>query len=143
MKKGIMKLTVMTFVLAIIFSTSAMAQRSGDDFKKGNRPSPEERAAKSLEKMTKKLELNDYQVDQIKAMQENTIAQAESIKNSDMERADKKEAIKALRDEQKNELKALLDAEQLEKFEKWEAKREERGGKGKGKGKGPRGERPE
>ena len=66
--------------------------------------------------------------------------QSKSIKDSDLERAEKKEAIKAIRDEHKNELKALLDAGQLEKFEAWEAKREERGGK---KGKGKRGERPE
>lgn len=132
MKKGIMKLTVMTFVLAIIFSTSAMAQKPGNSFKKGKgeRPSPEDRAARLLERMTKKLDLNDYQVDQIEALNTNMLAQTAAIKESDLEREEKKEAIKTLRDAHKDNIKALLDAEQSSKFEKWQ---ENRGNKRKGR----------
>jgi protein CpxP len=133
MKKGL-KFIVATFILAIVFNSSVMAQPGGQD---GERPSPEERAEKQLEKLTKKLELNDYQVDQIAYLSTDFVSQAKAIKDGDLEREQKREEMKALKDGMNNEIKALLDAMQLEKFEKILAKREEKGNKG-GKGKGNR-----
>ena len=138
MKKGL-KFIVATFVLAIIFSSSVIAQpdhKKGEKPNKGEKPSPEERAEKRLDKLTKKLELNDYQVDQIKYLNTDFVSQAEAIKNGDLEREQKREEIKALIDNMNNEIKALLDATQLEKFEKMLAKKDEKGGKGKGHNKG-------
>ncbi|MGK0390432.1 MAG: protein CpxP [Maribacter sp.] len=132
MKKGL-KFVVATFVLAIIFNSSAMAQRGGQDGEspaKGERPSPEERAEKQLEKLTKKLDLSDYQVDQIAYLNTDLISQAETIKDGDLEREQKREEMKALMNGMNNEIKALLDDTQLDKFEKMLAKREEKGNKG-------------
>lgn len=143
MKKGL-KFVMMTLVLAVVFNSSAMAQRGGNNGERpdrGERPSPQERAEKKLDKLTKKLELNDYQVDRIRDLSDDFISQAETIKNGNLERDQKREEMKALRDGMNNEIKALLDATQLEKYEEILArKKDKKGNKSKGN-RPPRGDR--
>ncbi len=139
MKKGMMKSIVASLVMAIIFSTGAIAQKGVAtlDANSGNKPTPEERANKRTDQMIKKLELNDRQAEQVRSLNLAVLSEVKSIKNSDIPREDKKDKVRFIRDRHIDQISAILTTEQNVKFEKWlEKKKDKRAGKGKKGGKG-------
>ncbi len=136
MKKGFLKSVLATLILAIVCTSGMMAQRGqGKLAHNGERPSPTERAERITQKMTERLDLNDYQSDQVASLNLDLANEIKSLKESDMPREEKKAAAKELRDEYNSNIVEILTPEQNEKFLKWQEKRKgKRGGKGKGKG---------
>ncbi len=143
-----MKSVLATLILAIVCTTGIFAQKGqGKQVRNGEKPTPEERATRMTEKMTKKLELNDYQSDQMASLNLNLAQNVLEIKNSDLEREEKRESIKSLRDNYNSKVAGILSPEQNTKFLQWQENRKgKRGGKGQrggGKGNCPsKGERP-
>ncbi len=136
MIKQRMKFPFAVLVMIVLVLGQSYAQRGQQ--MNGERPSPEERAAKMTEKMTEKLGLNDYQSDQIAALNTDLAASLGSLKDSDLTRDEKKEAAKSLRDTYNSNVSGILDADQYQKFQKWQEKKMDRR-KGQRGGKGKRG----
>ncbi len=129
-----MKFVLGTFLAIVFISSAALAQR-GPMPNNGDRPSPEERAEKRTEKMAEKLGLDDYQTAVLSDLNLATAQELQNIRNSELEREEKKEAAKSVKENYLVEMENLLTPEQFELFEEL---REKRKGKGKGKGKSGR-----
>ncbi len=77
-----------------------------------------EMGEKRMEMMKTKLGLSDNQVLKMKAQHEATHAQLKAIKQDQtLSRADKKEKMKAIKDEAMQQRKSILSAEQIKKME--------------------------
>ena len=77
-----------------------------------------EMGEKRMEMMKTKLGLNDDQVLKMKAQHEATHAQLKAIKQDQtLSRADKKEKMKAIKDEAMQQRKSILSTEQMKKME--------------------------
>ena len=88
---------------------------------------PEERAAKHTEKLTKKLSLSPEQTAKVAAINTEFAAKRKAAKEAE----GGKEAKEALRSEHKAAIKAVLTAEQIAIFDTM--KKGRRGGKGRGR----------
>ena len=120
--------------LMIFFSINLATAQDGDK----NR-TPETRAQKQTERLTKKLSLNETQVTQIAAINLEYANKMAALKSDSADKEANKTAKKSLRTEQSSAIKALLTPEQVEKYnEKGDRKR---GGKKGGKGKSANAER--
>ena len=145
MKKQILKSTVATLMLAIMFSAVSFAQGKGPKQQDGKRPSPTERAEKMTQRMVKQLGLNDYQTDQIRPLNIRLAEQLGEIRDSDMTKEEKKAATKAPKKAYNEEIKGILTEEQYKKFRMARKRHQRKGGKGGGKkgGKGRPAQTPE
>ncbi len=140
MKRNQLKSIAATFILAFVMVIGVNAQNGERPGQRGERPnhSPEERAEKMTQRMTKKLELSEIQASQVASMNQNLAAQLAQIKQSDLEREEKREEVKALHTAYNAQMEGILSAEQYDKFiiaqERRRDKIKENRGKGKGKG---------
>ncbi len=129
-----LKSIVATLILAIVCTAGITAQatfKSKKHNQNGDRPTPTERAERITEKMTKKLELSDYQSDQVGDLNLNLANQISSIRKSEMTKDEKREEIKGLRTGYQSSISGILTPEQNEKWLQWienrKNKREESG----------------
>ncbi len=143
MKRNQLRSIAATFILALIMVVGVNAQNGERPGPRGERPnhSPEERAEKMTQRMTKKLGLNEIQVSQVASMNQNHAAQLAQIKQSDLEREEKKAKAQELHAAYNQQMEGILSAEQYDKFITAQERRRDKikGNRGKGKGKGRRG----
>lgn len=111
-------------VCGLLFSviTFAKAQDGGRQM-----PSPEERAKRSVDRLTEKLGLTDDQKSKITAI---FLDQAAAITKARQESKGDRDAMRAqvqkINDESDAKITALLNDDQKKKFEAWKAERKER-----------------
>ena len=129
--------SIFTSLLALVFIIAAgtMSAQTTDRFDRGERErlSPEQRAEKQTERMTKQLDLTEAQQAEVKRINE-AFAKKQETHREDM---------RLTREAHKTALEQVLTAEQRKKAEaliaQRKAKREERGGKSDRKGRFQRG----
>ena len=88
---------------------------------------PEQRAEKRTEVLTKKLDLTTEQQSKVAELNQSTIKEVESIKNnSSLSKEEKKKAIKQLRETRRTELRSMLTTDQKQKMDKMKEKRDQK-----------------
>ena len=88
---------------------------------------PEQRAEKRTEVLTKKLDLTTEQQLKVAELNQSTIKEVESIKNnSSLSKEEKKKAIKQLRETRRTELRSMLTTDQQQKMDKMKEKRDQK-----------------
>lgn len=128
-----MKKIMMTLGLTMMMALSVFAQQRGG----GERPSAEDRAKRSTERMAEHLGLSDAQKEQILNLNLEFAKQQEAQRAEQREQGEaRKEAMQA----QEEKIKAVLTPEQAEK---WEAAKKERREGDRRRGRGQRGGRGE
>ena len=86
---------------------------------------PEQRAEKRTEVLTKKLDLTTEQQSKVAELNNSVIKETEAIKNNtNLSKEEKKKAVKQLRESKRNEIRAALSTEQQQKFDKMKEKRD-------------------
>ncbi len=139
--KQTMKIFGATLMLALMMSTVVMAQ---DHVKRqnpqGEKPSPEERAERMTTKMTQHLGLNDLQAEQIGIMNSSFTSSVASIHESNLEKEQKKTALKEAFSNYEGQIQNVLTEEQFNKFLKakerrLEKRKDRKNGSCSGKGK--------
>ncbi len=130
-KKLILALSIFTASFTINID-SAKAQDAGVQNVAQQDLTPEQRAAKQVQRLTKALTLTNDQVAQIQPMLLELNQKRESIKNA----SDKRAALKEMRDlvsAQDEKMKTILNADQFTKYQdiKDDAKEKMRGRKGR------------
>lgn len=121
-------------ICGLLFSVITFAQAQQDGGRKMK--SPEERAQKNAENLTKKLSLNDEQKTKATAIfleQANAVNKAREAGSGDKEA--RKAEMKKLSDETDAKISALLTEDQKKTYETWKAERKDkmkRGGRGDG-----------
>ena len=125
MKSSIKVITALLLFFAICTATSA--QRGGE------RPSPEEMAARQTKQMTEKLQLDEAQTAKVKEINLTYAKKMQEVRDNNRgNREAMREAVTALQKEKSAELKTVLSEEQLKSYEEMLAKRGgRRGGPGK------------
>lgn len=113
--------TIKSFALTAILSGTTLFSFAQDKEVK----TPEQRAEKKTEILTKKLDLTTDQQTKVADMNQATAKEVDAIKNNaNLSKEEKKSAIKQLRETKRNELKAILTTEQQQKLDKMQEKRE-------------------
>ncbi|OJJ20941.1 hypothetical protein BKI52_10200 [marine bacterium AO1-C] len=107
-------------VLMILFANTAQAQRGN----RGQLGTPEERADKATQRLTKKLGLDADQSTKVKA----SMLKFETARQTARSNRDRS-AVKAARETFRNEMKGILTPEQYTKFEETQKKRKGRRGR--------------
>lgn len=88
---------------------------------------PEQRAEKRTEILTKKLDLTVEQQSKVAELNNSAIKEAEAIRNNtDLSKEEKKSAVKQLRESKRNEIRTTLSTEQQQKFDKMKEKRDQK-----------------
>jgi protein CpxP len=88
---------------------------------------PEQRAEKKTEILTKKLDLNANQQTKVAEMNLKTAKEVDAIKsNQNLSKEEKKNAVKQLRETKQAELRGVLSSDQQQKFDKMKEKREQK-----------------
>jgi hypothetical protein len=88
---------------------------------------PEQRAEKKTEILTKKLDLNADQQTKVAEMNLKTAKEVDAIKNNqNLSKEEKKSAVKQLRETKQTELRGVLSSDQQQKFDKMKEKREQK-----------------
>ena len=88
---------------------------------------PEQRAEKKTEILTKKLDLNTEQHSKVAEMNQMTAKEIAAIKsNSQISKEEKRSMIKQLRQRSQTELRTILNSDQQQKFDKMKEKMEQR-----------------
>ena len=89
-----------------------------EQFRKEGKGDKNMNSEKRMGKMKSTLDLTDEQVAKLKTQKESFKSKAEAIKNNESLTADqKKDQLKALRDEKRNSFKSILTPDQLKKLE--------------------------
>jgi Spy/CpxP family protein refolding chaperone len=89
-----------------------------EQFRKEGKGAKNMNSGKRMGKMKSTLDLTDEQVAKLKTQKESFKSKAEAIKNNESLPADqKKDQLKALRDEKRNSFKSILTPDQLKKLE--------------------------
>ena len=114
--------TMKTFALTAILAGTTFFSFSQDNQTK----TPEQRAEKRTEMLTKKLDLTADQQVKVAQINQSTAKEVDAIKNNNsLSKEDKKTQLKQLRDNKHQELRSVLNSDQQQKFDKIEEKREE------------------
>lgn len=121
--KGIHKI-MMIAILALFCSSSLLAQP-----RSGKKMSPEERAAKTTEKMVKKLNLDEAQSEKVAAINLTNTKKAMEIRKSKREQSARRTAMESLRGELEKEMQLVLTEEQFTAWKKMNANRDRKQGK--------------
>jgi len=80
---------------------------------------PEQRAEKKTEILTKKLDLNTDQQTKVAEMNQKTAKEVDAIKNNQqLSKEEKRSALKQLRQTRQTELRSVLNSDQQQKFDK-------------------------
>lgn len=131
------KITGIFAMMMLLFTAVAVAQPGGG---RGERMTPEERAAKQTSRMVGELELNAEQAAQVEELNLNTAVKMTELREENRgNREAMRESMKSIREESQAALKEILSPEQFAKHQEMVAKQEERRG---GRGEGRRGPRP-
>ena len=116
--------------IALLFVNVALIAQSGN----GRPEGPRGPRGENFEKLKAELQLTDDQVAQWKEVQENMRAQLQELRDDEsMERSQKREKIKEMRDAVNESIKGILTEEQYTRLEELRATRQERRANGKGK----------
>jgi periplasmic protein CpxP/Spy len=114
-----MKKLVIVMGLFAALTTAANAQEK----KHREQMSPQQRAEKQTEHLSKALQLTDAQKKSIMEVNQNTAQQAESIRN---EQKSNREEFKKLQEARIEKIKSVLDDGQKKKFDEMQARQKER-----------------
>jgi periplasmic protein CpxP/Spy len=116
-----------TKIFAFILVVSALALTANEIFTQDlGKKTPEERAQKRAEKMTKHLSLNDDQYKQIYDAFLLQAQQIDALKSTDGDKKVKKEQMKSIRQNTDATITGLLSAEQNIKYQQFKEKRKEK-----------------
>lgn len=128
-------------MMMLLFTAVAVAQPGGGRGERGERMTPEERAARQTSHMVGELELNEEQAAQVEELNLATAAKTTELREANRgNREAMMESMKGIQEEREAALKEILTEEQYAKHLEMLAKQEERRG---GRGEGRRGPRPE
>ena len=122
-----MKILKYIALCCVVFATSATAD-----------PHNPERMKRHFEMMINKLELNETQISQIKALRERYRPMMEEIRDSDASREEMRERVMQLRAQQESEMRTILTDEQFELFSQMKQKLKDRRQKRMRNGEGKR-----
>lgn len=124
-------------VCGLLFSVITFAQAQ-DGGRRGG--TPEERVQRSVEGLSKKLNLNDDQKSKVTAIfQEQAVAISKAREGgAGGDRAARRAQLSKIAEDTDVKISALLNADQKKTFESWKAERKERM-KNREKGEGPKG----
>lgn len=139
------KFTGILTMMLLLLTSVAVAQPGGGRGERGERMTPEERAAKETSRMVGELELTEEQAAQVEQINLNLAAKTTELREASREsgasREEMRENMKAqmetIREEHKAELQAVLTEGQFEKYKAMIAEQAERRGN-----RGERGDRP-
>lgn len=108
--------------LGLLLSISAMAQRGSH-----TKSTPAERTARLVEQYKKQLDLTSEQTVKLQSIASRTTDATRELRaNSSLNREERIEKVKNLREEQEKEVRAMLTPEQQQKYEAWQKKRDSR-----------------
>ncbi len=110
-------------LMGVLMMSSVSAQKKA-------KLTDEEKAAKHVTRLTKKLDLDDKQVVKLEDITSAHITSTKDLRQEMQELREKqkalKEKLKVKKEEHKDQIKDMLNEDQLEKFEEMEKKRMER-----------------
>lgn len=125
MKSNHILTKVFALGFGILLSVGAMAQEQQGKPRK--QLTPAERQEKMVETYKKNLDLTDKQTQKLQAINQQHVKQMQELRNDQhLTRDAKKEKMKALHASREAEITAILNAEQKQKYEAWQEKREAR-----------------
>lgn len=108
-------------VIMLLLSTTVFFAQNNQ------RMTPKERQAKTIERLTKSLELSDTQVTQVTAFYDTETTKMEALRsNKDMDREQMRENMKQLTEDTDASITTILTEEQLPKFETYTTERNEK-----------------
>lgn len=128
------KKVVTTLIFAVLTLLTLQAQRPGGSRGGG---SPEERAAAMTERMSTELDLSAAQSEKIKGVNlefAQKMQEKRAAARASGDRESMRELMKVMREEQAVALKKYLTTEQIEKWDKIQAERPNRGAPGRKRG---------
>ncbi len=113
------------FALMLVFTAFALSINNVFSQDLGKK-TPEERAQKHTDKLTKELSLSDEQSKQVYSAFLSQAQQMEALKSTDTDKKAKREQMKSIWQNTDATISSLLDKDQSVKYEKFKEKRKEK-----------------